>query len=146
MACLCYVIQSTLLICHIHFLSQSLTKCLQQQIPVLPFHKLHFSLKWAYLLGRMYRRKVDVDMLNAIKSVLADVSSVSPLSEERAFKESTTCSKRKKFNLCSYEGPMLKTSANTHFTVFSISTSTLRWYILRFTTAQMQTKTSSHRD
>ena len=27
----------------------------------------------------MYQRKVDVDMLNAIKSVLADVSSVSPL-------------------------------------------------------------------
>ena len=33
----------------------------------------------------MYERKVDVDMLNAIKSVLADVSSVSPLSEQRAF-------------------------------------------------------------
>ena len=29
----------------------------------------------------MYQRKVDVDMLNAVKSVLADVSSVSPLSE-----------------------------------------------------------------
>ena len=29
----------------------------------------------------MYQRKVDVDMLNAIKSVLADISSVSPLSE-----------------------------------------------------------------
>ena len=27
--------------------------------------------------GKMYQRKVDVDMLNAIKSVLADVSSVS---------------------------------------------------------------------
>ena len=31
----------------------------------------------------MYQRKVDVDMLNAIKSVLADVSSVSPSSEQR---------------------------------------------------------------
>ena len=29
----------------------------------------------------MYQRKVDVDMLNAVKSVLADISSVSPLSE-----------------------------------------------------------------
>ena len=29
----------------------------------------------------MYQRKVDVDMLNAIKIVLADVSSVSPSSE-----------------------------------------------------------------
>ena len=29
----------------------------------------------------MYQRKVDVDMLNAVKSVLADVSSVSPSSE-----------------------------------------------------------------
>ena len=31
----------------------------------------------------LYQRKVDVDMLNTIKSVLADVSSVSPLSEQR---------------------------------------------------------------
>ena len=29
----------------------------------------------------MYQRNVDVDMLNAVKSVLADVSSVSPPSE-----------------------------------------------------------------
>ena len=29
----------------------------------------------------MYQLKVDVDMLNAVKSVLADVLSVSPLSE-----------------------------------------------------------------
>ena len=29
----------------------------------------------------MYQHKVDLDMLNAIKSVLADISSVSPLSE-----------------------------------------------------------------
>ena len=28
----------------------------------------------------MYQRKVDVDMLNAVKSVLADISSVSPSS------------------------------------------------------------------
>ena len=31
----------------------------------------------------MYQRKVDVDMLNAVKSALADVSSVSPSSEKR---------------------------------------------------------------
>ena len=31
----------------------------------------------------VYQRKVDVDMLNSIKSVLADVSSVSPSSEQR---------------------------------------------------------------
>ena len=31
----------------------------------------------------MYQCEVDVDMLNAVKSVLADVSSVSPSSEER---------------------------------------------------------------
>ena len=31
----------------------------------------------------MYQREVDVDMLNAIKSVLADVPSVSPSSEHR---------------------------------------------------------------
>ena len=34
----------------------------------------------------MYQRKVDVDMLNAVKSVLADVSSVSPSSEQRVFR------------------------------------------------------------
>ena len=31
----------------------------------------------------MYQCKVDVGMLNAVKSVLADVSSVSPSSEQR---------------------------------------------------------------
>ena len=32
------------------------------------------------LIRKTYQRKVDVDMLNAVKSVLSDVSSVSPLS------------------------------------------------------------------
>ena len=32
---------------------------------------------------RVYQRKVDVDMLNAVKSVLADVWNVSPSSEQR---------------------------------------------------------------
>ena len=50
----------------------------------------------------MYQRKVDVDMLNAVKSVLADISSVS---------------------LTNWL--MLETSANILFTAFSISTSTL---------------------
>ena len=31
----------------------------------------------------MYQRKADVDMLNAVKSVLADVLSVSPSSEQK---------------------------------------------------------------
>ena len=57
----------------------------------------------------MYQLKVDVDMLNAAKSVLANVSSVSPLSEPRS----------------SDEGLTLETSVNTLFTAFSISTSTL---------------------
>ena len=35
----------------------------------------------------MYQRKVDMDMLNAVKSVLADVSSVSPSSEQRNYNE-----------------------------------------------------------
>ena len=34
----------------------------------------------------MYQRKVDVDMLEAVRSVLADVSSVSPSSEQRTLK------------------------------------------------------------
>ena len=35
---------------------------------------------WYYnsVPSTMYQRKVDVDMLNAVKSVLADVSSLSP--------------------------------------------------------------------
>ena len=56
-------------------------------------------------ISTMYQRKVEVDMLNAVKSVLVDVSSV---------------------RLCSDEGLTLETSANTLFTAFSISTSTLR--------------------
>ena len=31
----------------------------------------------------MYQRKIDVDMLNVVNSVLADVSNVSPSSEQR---------------------------------------------------------------
>ena len=58
--------------------------------------------------GTMYQCKVDVDMLNAVKSVLAGVSSISPSSEP------------------SDEGLMLETPANILFTAFSISTSTLR--------------------
>ena len=81
----------------------------------------------------MYQRKVDVDMLNAGKSVLADVSSVSPSS---AVSRET----------CSDEGLTLETSANTLFAAFSISTSTLRRYIVRFTATPTQTKPSSHRD
>ena len=50
----------------------------------------------------MYQRKVHVDMLNAVKSVLADISSIS-----------------------SDEGLTLEMSANTLLTAFSISTSTL---------------------
>ena len=33
----------------------------------------------------MYQRKVDVDMLNAVKSVLADATSGSPSSQEKNF-------------------------------------------------------------
>ena len=60
----------------------------------------------------LYQHKVDVDMLNAVKGVLADISSISPSSEQRA--------------ICSEEGLTLETSANILFTAFSISTSTLR--------------------
>ena len=56
---------------------------------------------------RMYQREVDVDMLNAVKSLLADVLSVSPSPEED-------------------EGLTLETSANKLFTAFDISTSTSR--------------------
>ena len=54
----------------------------------------------------MYQHKVDVDMLNAVKSVLADVQALA---------------------LCQSKDEVitLETSANTLFTSFSISTSTL---------------------
>ena len=58
-------------------------------------------------------RKVDVDMLNAVKSVLADVTSGGTSSNTD-------------------EGLTFETrSANTLFTTFSISISTLRSYIVR---------------
>ena len=44
------------------------------------FHLYELSLS-ATEICTMYQRKVDVDMLNAVNSVLADVSSVSPSSE-----------------------------------------------------------------
>ena len=41
------------------------------------------SQTWTEIYNVLYQRKGDVDMLNAVKSVLADVLSVSPLSEQR---------------------------------------------------------------
>ena len=80
-------------------------------------------------------------MLYAIKSVLADVSSISPSSEELELPE------EHEFSLnCSDEGLKLETSVSILFTAYSISTSTLRWYTVRFTTMPTQTKTSSHRN
>ena len=46
--------------------------------------KTSFSLRRRSGKRRMYQRKaVDVNILNAVKSLLADVSSVSPSSEQR---------------------------------------------------------------
>ena len=72
----------------------------------------------------MYKRKDDVDMLNAVKSMLADVSSVSPSSEQLIFWA---------LALRQSQGLMLETLANILFTAFSISTSTLRRYIVHYT-------------
>ena len=58
----------------------------------------------------MYQRKVGVDVLNAVKSVLADVSSICPSSEQRA-------KRRAKRALRSDEGTTLETSANTLYGV-----------------------------
>ena len=50
------------------------------------FQLLHFHVGLKTVVStkrwRMYQRKVDVDMLNAVKSLLADVSSISPSSEQ----------------------------------------------------------------
>ena len=45
-------------------------------------------------------------------------------------------------SISSDERLTLETSANTLFTAFSISTSTLRWYIVHFTAMPTQTKTT----
>ena len=45
-------------------------------------------------------------------------------------------------SISSDKGLTLETSANTLFTAFSISTSTLRWYIVRFTATPTQTKST----
>ena len=47
----------------------------------------------------MYQRKVDVDMPNAVKNMLADISSVSPSSEQR--KDVTQLTKKLCACLCS---------------------------------------------
>ena len=68
---------------------------------------------WLFIICTLYQRKVGVDMLNAVKSVLADVSS----KEQRA-----------------------RWRANAQDV--SISTSMLHgWYIVRFTATPRQTKT-----
>ena len=81
-------------------------------------------------VGVAVERKVDVDMLNAVKRMLADVSSVSPSSE---------ASKKD----CSDEGLTLETSANTLFMAFSISTSTFCFYILCYTPCSQACKHTS---
>ena len=55
---------------------------------------------------RLYQWKVDVDILNSVQNVLADVLSSSN---------------------CSGKQLMLEMSANTFYTAFSISTPTFRW-------------------
>ena len=60
----------------------------------------------SFIISAMYQCKVDVDMLNTVKSMLTKVLSISPF-------------------LCSDEGLTLKTSASKLFTAFSISKSTL---------------------
>ena len=88
----------------------------------------------------MYRRKVDVDMLNAIKSVRWLTF------RALAFHQSKELFVLIVIFLLWRRAITLETSANALFTAFSISTSTLRWSIARFTATPTQTKTSSHRD
>ena len=49
----------------------------------------------------MYQRKVDGDMLNAVKSALADVSSVSPSSDEQVAQKTT-------LNMLAYYSPVFE--------------------------------------
>ena len=70
-----------------------------------------FELQDRYVDHTMYQRKVDVDMLNAVKSVLAAMFRALSLRQSKRL-------------FCSDEGLMIETSDNTLFTAFSISTST----------------------
>ena len=45
--------------------------------------KIRLLCQAIFVMCTMYQDKVDVDMLNAVKSALAEVSSVSPSSEQR---------------------------------------------------------------
>ena len=67
---------SIVLNCHIKWLAGNLNIC----------PSLILSLKFKIYYVTTYQCKVDGDMLNAVKSVLADVSSVSPSSEQRVDK------------------------------------------------------------
>ena len=103
------------------FFSQNSKICMvyQTQWNTSPVWELELVCVGVAVKHTMYQLKVDVDMLNAIKSVLADVSSISPMSEQRAAR------------VCSDEG--LKCSKHQPtplFMAFSISTSTLSWHIL----------------
>ena len=46
-------------------------------------NETHHEKEYVKVIRTMYQLKVDVDMLNAVKSVLADLSSVSPSSEQQ---------------------------------------------------------------
>ena len=62
----------------------------------------------------LYQQKVDVGMLNAVKTIFVDVSSIGPLSERKVV-----------FCLfCSDKRLTLEMSAKQFFTVFNIPTST----------------------
>ena len=62
---------------HCYFLTLSLS------LKQVDFKPTFVTIQMKCLISTMYERKVYVDMLNAVKSVLADVSSVSPSSEQR---------------------------------------------------------------
>ena len=75
----------------------------------LGVHHYMIKISPTLYMYNMYQCKVDVDMQNTVKSVLADILSVSPSSELIL----------SLIALCSDEGLMLETSANTLFTPFS---------------------------
>ena len=75
----------------------------------------------------MYQRKVDVDMLNTVKSVLAEVSSVSPSSEQRKlssydFRLRSCSIGNDHFKLNRFWLMWLKCTNRTHFNRFGLKT------------------------
>ena len=71
-------------------MSSSVNELLKYSGILVPV-RTSFGLRRRGVKRTTYQRKVDVDMLNAVKSVLADVSNANPSSEQTLFTAFSIC-------------------------------------------------------